>query len=149
MALKIILASRAAKKATIISLFLCAVNQLSGAVTMTSYTNNIFRDSGSSLSEDTSSVIIGSVQLLANVMAMLLVDHTGRKFLLTISFLGATVGLSAMGFYDIFKAQLSDYNWIPIVAFSEAIFMLSIGILPLTMVILSEILPEKVSLTFS
>lgn len=137
--------NRAAKRAIIIALFIVTLNQLCGSFTLMNYANKIFRDSGLTLSEDTASVFIGCVQLVANICALFLVDRMGRKLLLTISLLGAFIGLIGMGLYDIFEIYLVDYNWISIVTFSINIFMSSIGILPLTYVILCEILPKKVS----
>lgn len=106
------------------------------------------REAGSTLSPDTAAVIVGTVQLLANICAMILVDRAGRKILVTISLTGAAIGLVGMGLYDVFKAQLDDYRWIPVVGLSSTIFMASVGMLPLTFVLLSEILPKKVSDTF-
>lgn len=136
--------SKAAKKAILIALFLGAYNQLCGGLTLLSYANKIFRDSKTPLSEHTSTLIISIVQLTANIIAMLLVDRAGRKALVILSSIGTAVGLIGMGLYDLFHIHLTDFNWIPIVAFAVMIFMSSTGILPLTFVILSEILPKKV-----
>lgn len=112
---------------------------------MSSYTNKIFEDAGSALSSDTSSVIIATSQVVANALAMILVDRAGRKLLITISAFGTAVGLISMGLYDIYKDNLEDYKWIPILSFAIIIMTASVGMLPLTYVILGEILPKKVS----
>lgn len=49
-----------------------------------------------------------------------------------------------MGLFDLYKDQLENFKWIPIVSFSTTILLASCGMLPLTFVILSEILPKKV-----
>lgn len=139
----------AAKKAIAIGLFLGAMNQFCGAFTLVSYANKVFKDAGATLSEDALSVIVGCAQLAANVVAMLLVDRAGRKILVTISSVGAAISLTSMGLYDVYKDQLDDYRWIPIITFSMSIFSSSIGILPLTFVLLSELLPKKVSTTIT
>lgn len=123
------------------------LNQFCGAFTLISYTNKIIHDAGSTLSPDTAAVIVGVAQLSANVCAMLLVDRSGRKILVTISSVGAAIGLVSMGLYDIFRDHLVEHRYIPVVAFSWIIFMASVGMLPLTFVLLSEILPKKVSNT--
>lgn len=125
------------------------MNQFCGAFTLVSYANKVFKDAGATLSEDALSVIVGIAQLLANFVAMLLVDRAGRKILVTISSVGAAISLTAMGLYDVYKDDLDDYRWLPIITFSMSIFMASIGILPLTFVILSEVLPKKVSDTIT
>lgn len=134
----------AAKKATLIAIFLGALNQFCGVFVMTSYTNKIFEDAGSTMPSNTASIIVAAVQLLANCVTMILVDRAGRKILICISASGTAVGLVCMGLYDLYKGQLAEFRWISIASFSMIIFMASIGMLPLTYVILSEILPKKV-----
>lgn len=111
---------------------------------MTSYTNKIFEDAKVTLAPNTASIIVASFQLFANCVTMVLVDRAGRKSLITISALGTAIGLICMGLYDLYKEQLAAYNWISIVSFSTIIFCSSIGMLPLTYVILGEILPKNV-----
>lgn len=113
---------------------------------MVNYTNKIFQEAGSSLSANGSSIVVATVQLLANALTMVLVDKAGRKILLVVSSFGTAVGLVGMGLHDIYKVQLAEHNWIPIVAFSFIILSASIGILPLTFVIFMEILPKKVNI---
>lgn len=125
---------------------MCSLNQFCGESTLLMYANKIFRDSGSTLSEGASSVIIGLVQSFANIITILVVDKMGRKFLLTVSLIGSAIGLVGMGCYDIFKVHLEEFKWIPLATFSVMVFMSSIGILPLTYVVLSEILPKNVSI---
>lgn len=134
----------AAKKAIVIALFLGALNQFCGAFSMTSFSNKIFEDAGSTLPSNTASTIVACVQLFANCVTLVLVDRAGRKSLITISASGCAIGLICMGVYDLHKEQLTAYTWISIASFSMIIFMASIGMLPLTYVILSEILPKKI-----
>ena len=59
----------------------------------------------------------------------------------------AAIGLFAMGTHGYLKSQhvdVSAINWIPVASLSFVIFIASVGLLPLTFVILSEILPPKV-----
>lgn len=111
---------------------------------MLNYTTQIFEDAGSTLSANTSSIIVASAQLLANVLTMALVDRAGRKILVILSALGCAFGLISMGLYDIYKLSLDDYKWIPIASFSTIILTGSVGVVPLTYVIISEVLPKKV-----
>lgn len=134
----------AAKKAIKIVLLLGALNQFCGAFAMLNYANKIFEDAGSTLDPNTASVIVAVVQLTANFISMGLVDRAGRKLLVIVSAVGTAIGLICMGFYDLFKDRLTEYGWIPIISFSMIILMSSIGMLPLTYVLLSEIIPKKV-----
>lgn len=109
------------------------------------YTNEIFKNAGSTLSPKSASVIVAIVQFTANLLAMYLVDRAGRKFLMIVSAFGTACGLICMGLYDLYKDQLVEHRWIPIVSVSAIILVASMGMLPLTFVILSEIIPKKVN----
>ncbi|XP_031623042.1 facilitated trehalose transporter Tret1-like [Contarinia nasturtii] len=134
----------AAKKAIKIAMVIGALNQFCGAFSMLNYANDIFKKAGSTLSPEKASVIVCIVQLTANFLAMALVDRAGRKLLMTISAFGTAFGLISMGLYDLYKDNLSEYRWIPIASFSTIILIASMGMLPLTYVILSEIMPKKI-----
>lgn len=137
-----------AKRAIKIGLVLGALNQFCGVFSMINYANKIFEEAGSTLDPTAASVIVAIVQFSANFVSMIVVDRAGRKVLLTISTIGTSIGLFGMGFYDLFKDQFSEHRWIPIFLFSTIILMASIGILPLTFVILSEIIPKKVTMKY-
>ncbi|XP_055295908.1 facilitated trehalose transporter Tret1-like [Sitodiplosis mosellana] len=111
---------------------------------MMNYTNKIFAEAGSTLTESTSSIIVAFVMMIANFLAMVLVDRAGRKLLMTASAFATSLSLISMGLYDSFKQSLTEHRWIPIAAFSMIILFSSIGMLPLTFVILSELIPKKI-----
>lgn len=111
---------------------------------MLNYTNKIFEEAGSTLPSSTASVIVACFQLFANFLTMILVDRAGRRLLMTVSAFGCGIGLICMGLYDFHKDALTAYGWIPVASFSAIILMSSIGMLPLTFVILSEIIPKKI-----
>ncbi|XP_055295153.1 uncharacterized protein LOC129564928 [Sitodiplosis mosellana] len=134
----------AAKRAIIISLVIGSLNTLCGSFVMINYTNKIFAEAGSTLSGSAASIVVALVMLSANFLAMVLVDRAGRKLLMTASAFATSLSLISMGLYDMFKESLMEHRWIPIVAFSMIIFFSSVGMLPLTCVILSEILPKKI-----
>lgn len=121
------------------------VNQLSGCFSMLTYTNAIFEEAGSSLSPNASAIIIALVQWGANCLTIAIVDRAGRKVIYSISAFGAALGLTVLGVHSLFRVQLAEHSWIPVVAFAFYIFIASIGLLPLHYVILVEIMPKKVS----
>lgn len=125
-----------------------AINQFSGCFALLNYSATIFRDSGSDISPNTSSIIIATIQILGTYCATCLVDKVGRKVLLTISASATSLGLAVMGAYSFLDKQHFDlklFNWVPVTSLSFVIFIASIGILPLPFVVLAEVLPNKVS----
>lgn len=141
------LESSASRKALFIGIVLVIVNQLCGGFAFISYTAEIFAESGSSLSSSTSAIIIAFIQLLGSVVSTLITEKMTRKFLYVSTCLGTIIGLLAFGVHGMLKnfLELSQFTWVPIVSMSFVIFIASVGLMPLTFTILSEILPLKVS----
>lgn len=134
----------AAKKAMLIGIVLSCMNQLSGCFAMLMYTNAIFEEAGSSLSPNASAIIIALTQWGANCVTIMVVEKAGRKVIYAISAFGASLGLTVLGVHSLYRAELADFGFIPIAAFSFFIFIASVGLLPLHYVILIEIMPKKV-----
>lgn len=116
---------------------------------MTNFTATIFQESGSNLSPNVSSIIVGVILIIGSMMPTLLVDRLGRKLMMSLSALGTSIGLSFYGAYTLLKAQgfdVESFNWIPLVAFSFVMFVSNCGIMTLPFMIISEIAHPKVSL---
>lgn len=135
----------------IIGLILVSVNQLSGCFAFINYTAEIFRESGSSLSPNMSAIIVAIIQVAGSTISTFAVGKMSRKLLYVMTCFGVIVGLLAMGTHGYLKNyyDMTDFAWVPIASLSFVIFVASMGMLPLTFIILSEILPQKVSRTFS
>lgn len=124
-----------------------AINQFSGCFVLLNYSATIFRDSGSDIDPNTSSIILASIQCIGTYVATILVDKVGRKVLLLVSVSCTTIGLAAMGTYsylDSLQYDLHQFNWVPVTSLSFVIFIASIGILCLPFIVLAEVLPSKV-----
>lgn len=120
------------------------LNQTNGIWVLLNYTNKIFKEAGSSISDNQSSIIVAIVQLIANSVAMICVDLAGRRILIVVSCFGASFGYVCMGCYDLFKDSLQAYNWLSLISFSMIILSASIGMIPLVYILMTEILPKKV-----
>lgn len=105
-------------------------------------------ESGSSLSPNMSAIIVAIIQIFGSTASAFAIGSMSRKLLYALTCCGTMVGLLAMGLHGYLKTfvDTSNFDWVPIVSLSFVIFVASIGILPLTFVMLSEILPQKVSL---
>lgn len=67
------------RKAFLIGIGLAILNQFCGAPAMLYYTSNIFQDAGSTISPDTSSLIVGIIQCFGCFVTAALVDRAGRR----------------------------------------------------------------------
>jgi sugar porter (SP) family MFS transporter len=116
-------------------------NQLSGINAILYYLGDIFGAAGfSSLSSNLQSIAIGATNLLATVVAMTLIDRTGRKRLLLIGSVGAALaqgGVAAIMAFNSGRALL-----LPLLILFIVSFAISQG--AVIWVYLSEIFPTAV-----
>jgi sugar porter (SP) family MFS transporter len=116
-------------------------NQLSGINAILYYLGDIFGAAGfSSLSSNLQSIVIGATNLLATLVAMTLIDRTGRKPLLLIGSVGmalAQAGVAAIMAFNAARALL-----LPLLVMFIAAFAISQG--AVIWVYLSEIFPTPV-----
>lgn len=115
---------------------------------MMSFTATIFAESGSTMSPNVSSIVVGVIQIIGSMFPTLLVDRIGRKMMMGISAFGTSVGLNVLGLYTLAKSQgfdVESLNWIPLVAFSFVIFIANWGLMTLPFMIVSEITHPKVN----
>lgn len=134
------------RKAIFYGIGLMALNMFSGSFPMMNFTASIFRESGSNLSPNVSSIIVGAVQVIGAIICTFLVERAGRKILLSISAIGMSVGLATMSLYSFSVskgADLSSFAWIPLVSFSFVIFISNLGVNTLPFLYLSEVVPTK------
>lgn len=104
--------------------------------------------SGSSLSPNSSAIIVATLQLVGSCLAMYLVERAGRRPLLLLSCTGMCACHCAIGtfFYlQNLQYEVSAYSWIPMVSLSTfmIIYALGMGIGPV--VIMAEIFTRDVT----
>ncbi|XP_067010175.2 facilitated trehalose transporter Tret1 [Anabrus simplex] len=145
--LKEIFASKSILRGLFIVLVLAANHQLCGIYPVLSYTVTIFRESGSDISPNLSSVIVGSLLVVGNVTASFLIDRAGRRRLLIISDSIMSVSLMCIGVYFYLKsigADVSSIGWLPVTSLSIFVVALSIGVGPMLYLVISEIIPPQI-----
>lgn len=91
-------------RAMLIGPSLMAISQFSGTFCVVTYAVSIFTASGSNLNPNTSSIVLGSLQIFGTYCTSLLIDRLGRKLLLGISCGKLKINLFAM-------------DWVPLLNF--------------------------------
>lgn len=121
-------------------------NQFSGVFTMVNYMSDIFARSGSTMDPNTSTIIIGFVQLLGAYVTTLVCDIIGRRTLMLISSAGVAISLSGFAFFSYFGQlyDLSEWSWVPAAIMSVDIFLGNIGLVSCIFVLIVEMYPLKV-----
>ena len=124
-----------------IGIMLSVFQQFVGINVVLYYASNIFRNMGSSTDSSLlQTIIVGVVNLLFTVLAILTVDKFGRKPLMIIGSIGMAVSMIALGFAFYFN-QLGIAALIFMLAYTAA-FAMSWG--PVCWVLLAEIFPNSI-----
>lgn len=119
------------------------LEQFSGLFGLLFFVSTIFKYSGSNLSPNTSSIIVGVIQLIGCYCSTLLVDKAGRKILISTSAFGISLGMLVFATYSYLDGlgyDLSLFKWIPLVSFSFTLFIANLGVLTLPFLVTSELI---------
>jgi SP family xylose:H+ symportor-like MFS transporter len=125
----------------IIGVFLSVFQQFVGINVVLYYAGNIFRNMGASTDSSLmQTIIVGAVNLLFTVVAIITVDKFGRKPLMIIGSLGMAVSMIALGLSFYFN-QLGLVALFFMLLYTAA-FAMSWG--PVCWVLLAEIFPNSI-----
>ncbi|XP_044729707.1 facilitated trehalose transporter Tret1-like [Chrysoperla carnea] len=142
--------TKATKKGFIIGLGLNIAQQLSGINVLMYYATKIFADSGTAITPEVCSVILGVGQIVGTLLAVAISDRAGRKILLIISFAVMAVCLLIMGCYSFFtrNEDLDDISsgirLIPVFVTTIYVIAFSIGAGPLVWALIGEMFAPEV-----
>lgn len=119
-----------------------------GVLTMVNYAGKIFNEAGTHLNPNDAVVIVGIIQLIGTYLSTLTVDRIGRRILFGTSCLGTGICYITLATYIYLSSRmdLSHMHWIPVLSFGGILFIASFGVLPIPYIMLSEILPQQVSI---
>lgn len=136
-------------KPLLISLTLMFFQQYSGVNPVLFNLTTIFEDSGSTISDSISSITIGVVQVLATLLATVLMDKAGRKLLLIVSASMMALSLTALGefFYEKMEDEVwavETLGWLPLASLIIFIAAFSIGYGPIPWLMMGELFSPNV-----
>lgn len=135
-------------KGLFIPIALMAVATFSGTFALSNFASTIFRETGSTINANHSSIIMGCIQLIGTGCGSILIDRIGRKTLLMVSTFFGSIALIVTGAHS-YLMKTGDYdmgafNALPIFSLSFFIFISAIGIIPVPCVVMVEVMPPKV-----
>ncbi len=132
--------TRHMRRALTIGLVLAVLQQVTGINVFLYYAPMIFdRATHSGNASLLATVLLGAVNVVFTILAMALVDRTGRKPLLLVGSAGMALCLAAMG--SAIMHQSSAWWLLFVVLAYIACFAFSVG--PVTWIVLSEIFPSE------
>ncbi|EFA10060.1 facilitated trehalose transporter Tret1-2 homolog [Tribolium castaneum] len=140
--------TKANRKALAISVILMSFQQFSGISAILFYTQLIFEATGSNISAEISSIIIGLVLFFTSLIIPFFADRIGRKLFLMVSAFGMMTALALFGafFYmkDTVRYDVTSFSWLPILSLVLYIVSLNLGFSPLPWTISSELFSPNV-----
>jgi len=134
----------------IISLWLMLGQQFSGMNAVMFYSGKIFEQAGSSLNDNVENIIVGAVQIVATIIAALVMDKAGRRILLNLSSSIMVLSISVLGVYFYIasipenKKLAESLDLLPVASLSLFVFAFSIGFGPIPWLMMSELFSPEV-----
>lgn len=119
------------------------LEQFSGVFALLFFVSSMFEYSGSSFSPNESSIIVGVIQLIGAYCSTMFVDKAGRRFLISTSAFGISLGMFVFALNSYLRSlgKVSSYlNWIPLVSFSFVLWVANLGVLTLPFLVMSELM---------
>jgi MFS transporter, SP family, arabinose:H+ symporter len=131
--------------ALFIGVTLAMLGQLMGVNAVLYYGPTIFTESGLSSGDSLFyQILVGLVNMLTTVLALIIIDKVGRKKLVYWGVSGMIVALILIGFYFAYGKELTVPHLFLLIFFLFYIFCCAISICAVIFVLLSEMYPVKV-----
>jgi MFS transporter, SP family, arabinose:H+ symporter len=133
------------RMALFIGVALAMLGQFMGVNAVLYYGPTIFKESGLSSGDSLFyQVLVGLVNMLTTVIALIIIDKVGRKQLVYWGVSGMIISLLLIGFYFSFAEKLGIPHVFLLIFFLFYIFCCAISICAVIFVLLSEMYPVKV-----
>lgn len=132
-------------KALLIGVAIAILGQFMGVNAVLYYGPKIFEDAGLSGGDSLFyQVMIGLVNTITTVLALVIIDKVGRKNLIYYGVSGMIVSLLVIAFYFVYGAQMGISSIFLLIFFLLYIFFCAVSICAVVWVLLSEMYPVKV-----
>ena len=132
-------------KAVIIGVCIAILGQFMGANAVLYYGPSIFENAGLSGGDSLFyQVLVGLVNTLTTVLALVIIDKVGRKKLVYYGVSGMVVSLILIGLYFLFGDSLGVSSLFLLIFFLFYVFCCAVSICAVVFVLLSEMYPTKV-----
>lgn len=139
------LTSPGMRRALLIGVAIAMLGQFMGVNAVLYYGPTIFEDAGLSSGDSLfSQVLVGAVNMLTTVIALVIIDRVGRKQLVYWGVSGMILSLLCIGVYFLFGGAWGLSSTFLLVFFLAYVFCCAISISAVIFVLLSEMYPTRV-----
>ena len=133
------------RKAVIIGVCIAVLGQFMGVNAVLYYGPSIFENAGLSGGDSLFyQVLVGLVNTLTTILALVIIDKVGRKKLVYYGVSGMIVSLILIGLYFLFGETLNVSSLFLLIFFLFYVFCCAVSICAVVFVLLSEMYPTKV-----
>ncbi|XP_014290832.1 facilitated trehalose transporter Tret1 [Halyomorpha halys] len=139
-----LVSNRGRRMGMLIGLGLFTWQQFCGILAILSYTSFIFEKADSTIPPGKATIIVGLFQLFASFISSAIVDRSGRRILLLVSYMFMGLALTSIGTYfflDSLSFDVSSFGWVPVVSLSVHVLTYAVGAGPVPYVVISETMP--------
>lgn len=137
--------TRGMRKALWIGIAIAMLGQFMGVNAVLYYGPSIFQDAGLDVTHSLfSQVLVGLVNMLTTIIAVIIIDKVGRKKLVYWGVSGMIISLLMIGFYFLSKDSTGLSNLFLLIFFLFYVFCCAISICAVVFVILSEMYPNSI-----
>ena len=132
-------------KSVLIGSAIAILGQFMGVNAVLYYGPSIFETSGLSGGDSLMyQVIVGLVNMLTTILALLIIDKIGRKKLIYYGVSGMIISLILISFYFVFGSSLNMSSFLLLAFFLLYVFSSAISICAVIFVLLSEMYPTRI-----
>lgn len=133
------------RKAVLIGVFIAVLGQFMGVNAVLYYGPTIFENAGLSSGDSLfSQILVGVVNMLTTVLALVIIDRVGRKSLVYWGVSGMILSLVCIGLYFLWGAAWGVSSTFLLIFFLAYIFCCAVSICAVIWVLLSEMYPTRI-----
>ncbi|CAB0012699.1 unnamed protein product [Nesidiocoris tenuis] len=137
-----LISTKGNRKAMIIGLGLFTWQQFCGILALLTFVSSIFQSADPTMDSNKATIMVGLFQFAASYLSSLIVDRSGRKLLLLISYFMMGTSLFILGAYTYYKPE--GLSWVPIACLCTHVVTYALGAGPVPYVVISETLRPKI-----
>uniref|UniRef100_A0A146L3L7 Facilitated trehalose transporter Tret1 n=2 Tax=Lygus hesperus TaxID=30085 RepID=A0A146L3L7_LYGHE len=124
--------------AMVIGLGLFSWQQFCGILALLTFVSDIFQKAGSSMSSSKATIMVGMFQFSASYVSSVIVERSGRKLLLLISYFVMGTSLFVLAGYIYIKPE--GLGWIPVACLCLHVVAYALGAGPIPYIVMTETL---------
>ena len=136
------------RKGVAIVFIIATAQMMSGSQIIVAYLHTIINNIGSGVETNNISIIFGIIQIITAVLCGTVVDMLGRRPLVLIGCSGVTICNLVIGIYFFLKqyaiVDVQPISWLPVLAILSFIFFYCLGLSPIIITLLSELLNKNI-----